>query len=140
MGIGLAGFALILFVFFAAGFALFWIAVRCGAGFWPSFGRCLLAFIAAMLVSQLVGLALGVVLKRAFVVQDELADMALLGWQLGALNVVMLMVATAGAVHWIVHRPDGSALSMGRSLRVAAVFAALCLLLGGGIYAAFVLR
>ena len=127
MGIGLEGVAIILFLGLAAAFALYWVSLRLVAGFWPSFWRSLGALCAAMLVSQVIVILLGGLMQLGFGRRLESSGAQ---WAIGLLFVAIQLWVLAGATHWLVRRPDGAMLPMGRSLSVAALFFALCFALG----------
>ncbi|MGH8030692.1 MAG: hypothetical protein ACREO3_12255 [Arenimonas sp.] len=124
----LVGFAIGLAIAIVVGALLLRLSVRWLEGFAPSFGRSALAVFALLFMSLLVNGALGFTLQML----TGFKGLALGAGGIGVialLSVVVLVLVASGAVHWLVPRPDGDALSMPRAMRIAAVFVAACLVL-----------
>ena len=125
------------------GGALLRLAVRWVGGFAPGYWRSCLAVLAASMASFALQVGLGFLVMRVLLGSDGMLPGGPLSILLAAAGAVISMFVTAGAVHLLLRRPDGSALSIARSLGAAALaivlgivlyvvcVAALILIVGG---------
>ena len=124
----IVGALLLVFV----GGALLRLCVRWVGGFTPGYWRSCLAVLVASLASFALQFALGFLVMRVALGSDGMLPGGPLSILLAVGGMAISAFAAAVAVHVFLRRPDGSALSFGRSFGAAA----LGLVLGTVLYLA----
>jgi hypothetical protein len=114
------------------GGAVLRLSVRWVGGFAPGYWRSCLAVLVASIASFALQMGLGFVVMRVLIGSDGMLPGGPLSYLLAAAGTAISAFVTAAAVHLLLRRQDGSALSITRSLGAAM----LAIVLGIALYVA----